>query len=117
MERITIEDFERHGFKVEILYKAVDDTEDDVIVLTKGPMYFKAELCPEGNYIMPLFGLDFPDSRGLKRTVWAEDVSDFSDLMFELAGEYREISQIYYRKKMLAKIIADELSKIGREAK
>lgn len=118
MERITIDDFKRHGFKVEILHKAEDDTEDDLIVLTKGSIYFKVELSPEGSYIMPLFDYDFTESQKLKMTtIWAEKVSDFSDLIFKFAKIFKDVSHIYYCKQMFAQMISDELSKVGIEAK
>ena len=101
MKKILIEDFEKHGFKVDIIEHCED--EETLCKIRKNGFFFKLYFDGEHKYVR-LFE-NFNDA------IFAYEVTDFKDLLERLAHEFKHTYIAYKQKSILAKIVYDKLMK------
>lgn len=100
MKHIFISDFEKHGFEVDVIEHCED--EETLCVIRKNGFFFKLYL-DEGCEYVRLF--DFNDA------IFADEVTDFKDLLGKLAREIKHAYIAYKQRSILAKIAYDKLMK------
>lgn len=101
MKKILIEDFEKHGFEVDVIEHCKD--EEMLCKIMKNGFFFKLYFDGEHKYVRLLD--DFND------TIFADEVTDFKDLLGRLAHEIKRASIAYKQRSILEKIVYDELMK------
>ena len=99
MKKILIEDFEKHGFEVDVIEHCED--EEMLCKIIKNGFFFKLYFDGERKYVRLLD--DFND------TIFADEVTDFKDLLGRLAHEIKRASIAYKQRSILAKIVYDKL--------
>lgn len=100
MKKILIEDFESNGFEVDIIEHCED--EETLYEIGKDGYFFKLYLDDNGEYVRLC---DFNDA------IFADEVTDFKDLLDRLAYEIKRASVAYKRRSILARIVYDKLMK------
>lgn len=98
MKKILVEDFEKHGFEVDIIEHCED--EKTLYKIEKDGCFFKFYLDGNGEYVRLC---DSGDG------VFANEVTDFKDLLVKLAQKIKHVSTIYKQRSILAKIAYDKL--------
>lgn len=98
MKKILIEDFEKHGFEVDVIEHCED--EETLYEIGKDGYFFKLYLDENGEYVRLC---DFSDA------IFADEVMDFKDLLDKLAQRIKHASTIYKQRSILAKIVYDKL--------
>ena len=101
MKKILVEDFEKHGFKVNIIEHCED--EEMLCEIRKNDFFFKLYFDDNGKYV----GL----SDEINDTIFADEVTDFKDLLGRLANEIKRASVAYMQRSILARIVYDKLMK------
>ena len=99
MKKILIEDFEKHGFEVDVIEHC--ENEETLCEIVKDGYLFKLYFDGERKYVRLLD--DFND------TIFADEVTDFKDLLGRLAHEIKRASIAYKQRSILAKIVYDKL--------
>ena len=99
MKKILIEDFEKHGFKVDVIEHCEDG--ETLCEIRKNGFFFKLYFDGERKYVR-LFD-KFNDA------IYADEVTDFKDLLERLAHEFKHTYIAYKQKSILAKIVYDKL--------
>lgn len=100
MKHIFISDFEKHGFEVDIVEYCEDG--ETLCEIKKNDFFFKLHFDEECEYVW-LF--DFNDA------IFADEVTDFKDLLGKLAQRIKHASIVYKQRSILAKIVYDKLMK------
>ena len=100
MKKILIEDFEKHGFKVDIIEHCED--EEMLCEIRKNEFFFKLYFDENGEYLK-LCELNYE--------IFADEVTDFKDLLGRLAHEIKHAYIAYKQRSILARIIYDKLMK------
>lgn len=100
MKKISIEDFEKHGFEVDIIEHCED--EEMLCEIGKDGYLFKLYFDENGEYLKLC---EFNDA------IFADEVTDFKDLLGRLAHEIKRASTVYKQRSVLAKITYDKLMK------
>lgn len=100
MKKISIEDFEKHGFEVDVIEHCED--EEMLCEIRKNGFFFKLYFDENGEYLKLC---EFNDA------IFADEVTDFKDLLGRLAHEIKRASIAYKRRSILAKIVYDKLMK------
>lgn len=98
MKKISIEDFEKHGFEVDVIEHCED--EEMLCEIEKDGYLFKLYFDENGEYVRLR---DFNDA------IFADEVTDFKDLLGRLAHEIKHASIVYKQRSILAKIVYDKL--------
>ena len=101
MKKILIEDFEKHGFEVDVIEHCED--EEMLCEIKKNGFFFKLYFDGKHKYVRLLD--DFND------TIFADEVAEFKDLLGRLAHEIKRASIAYKQRSILARIVHDELMK------
>lgn len=99
MKKILIEDFEKHGFKVNII---CEDEKETLCEIGKDGYLFKLYFDENGEYLKLC---EFNDA------IFADEVADFKDLLEKLANKIKHASIIYKQRSILARIVYDKLMK------
>lgn len=100
MKKILIEDFEKHGFEVNIIEHCED--EETLCEIRKNDFFFKLYFDENGEYLKLC---EFNDA------IFADEVTDFKDLLNRLAHEIKRASIAYKQRSILARIVYDKLMK------
>lgn len=100
MKKILVEDFEKHGFKVNIIEHCED--EEMLCEIRKNDFFFKLYFDENGEYVRLC---EFNDA------IFADEVTDFKNLLDRLAYEIKRASVAYKRRSILAKVVYDKLMK------
>lgn len=100
MKHIFISDFEKHGFKVNIIEHCED--EETLCEVGKDGHVFKLYFDDNGEYVRLC---NFSDA------IFADEVTDFKDLLGKLAQRIKHASIVYKQRSVLAKIVYDKLMK------
>lgn len=100
MEKIWIEDFEKHGFEVDIIERCED--EETLCEVGKDGHVFKLYFDDNGEYVRLYDSHD---------GVFADEVDGFNDLLGELAYKVKHAYVTYKRRSILAKMVYDKLMK------
>lgn len=100
MKKISIEDFEKHGFEVDIIEHCED--EEMLCEIRKNGFFFKLCFDENGEYVRLC---NFNDA------IFADEVTDFKDLLGRLAHEIKRASIAYKQRSILARIVYDKLMK------
>lgn len=98
MKKILIEDFEKHGFEVDIIEHCED--EEMLCEIRKNDFFFKLYFDENGEYLKLC---EFNDA------IFADEVTDFKDLLGRLAQRIKHASTVYKQRSVLAKITYDKL--------
>ena len=98
MKHIFISDFEKHGFEVDIIEHCED--EEILCEIRKNGFFFKLYFDENGEYLKLC---EFNDA------IYADEVTDFEDLLRELAHEIKHAYIAYKQRSILAKIVYDKL--------
>lgn len=98
MKKILIEDFEKHGFEVDIIEHCED--EEMLCEIRKNGFFFKLCFDENGEYLKLC---EFNDA------IFADEVTDFKDLLGRLAQRIKHASTVYKQRSVLAKITYDKL--------
>lgn len=98
MKKISIEDFEKHGFEVDIIEHCED--EEMLCEIGKDGYLFKLYFDENGEYVRLC---NFNDA------IFADEVTDFKDLLGRLAQRIKHASTVYKQRSVLAKITYDKL--------
>ncbi len=100
MKKILIEDFEKHGFEVDIIEHCED--EEMLCEIKKNDFFFKVYFDENGEY------LKFRESND---AIFADEVTDFKDLLGRLANEIKRAYLAYMQRGILARIVYGKLMK------
>ncbi len=101
MKKILIEDFIKHGFEVDIIEHCED--EEMLCEIRKNGFFFKVYFDENGEYLkLREFNND---------PIFADEVTDFKDLLGRLAHEIKRASVAYMQRSILARIVYDKLMK------
>lgn len=100
MKKILIEDFEKHGFEVNVIEHCED--EEMLCEIRKNSFFFKLYFDENGEYLKLC---EFNDA------IFADEVTDFKDLLGRLAHEIKRASIAYKQRSILARIAYDKLMK------
>ena len=99
MKYIFNSDFEEHGFKVDVIEHFEDG--ETLCEIRKNDFFFKLYFDGERKYVR-LFD-NFNDA------IYADEVTDFKDLLERLAHEFKHTYIAYKQRSILAKIVYDKL--------
>lgn len=100
MKKILIEDFEKHGFEVDVIEHCED--EEMLCEIKKNDFFFKVYFDENGEYLKLQ---EFNDA------IFADEVTDFKDLLGRLANEIKRAYLAYMQRGILARIVYDKLMK------
>lgn len=100
MNKILVEDFEKHGFKVNIIEHCED--EEMLCEIRKNDFFFKVYFDENGEYLK---------LREFNDAIFADEVTDFKDLLGRLANEIKRAYLAYMQRGILARIVYDKLMK------
>lgn len=100
MNKILIEDFEKHGFEVSIIEHCED--EEILCEIRKNDFFFKVYFDENGEYLK---------FREFNSPIFADEVTDFKDLLGKLADKIGHASIVYRQRSILARIVYDKLMK------
>ena len=99
MKHIFISDFEKHGFKVDIIEHC--ENEETLCEIAKDGYLLKLYFDDDGKYVGLRDEID--------DTIFFDEVADFKDLLEKLADKIKRASIAYKRRSILAKIVYDKL--------
>lgn len=99
MKYIFVSDFEKHGFEVNII---CEDEKETLCEIRKNGFFFKLYFDVEREYLKLC---EFND------VIFADEVTDFKDLLGRLAHEIKRASIAYKQRSILARIVYDKLMK------
>lgn len=100
MKKILIEDFEKHGFEVDVIEHCED--EEMLCEIKKNGFFFKVYFDENGEYLK---------LREFNDAIFADEVTDFKDLLGRLANEIKRAYLAYMQRGILARIVYDKLMK------
>ena len=100
MKKILIEDFEKHGFEVDVIEHCED--EEMLCEIRKNGFFFKLYFDENGEYLQ-LCELNYE--------IFADEVTDFKDLLGRLAHEIKHAYIAHKKRSILARIVYDKLMK------